>query len=433
MSTWTHEQPPVHTETPAPLPNHAQARPQLPSAPNFAFPHPQANVPQPTYEQPTYAQQQPQPQAQAQPQAQPHPHPQPVAHPALPWPSALPQQAHPMPPMQQQHVVTGGGATYPGHAPANAQHHAPQHPQQHVHAPQQHQVMMPQHAMQQLAPGWSYPVPGHAQQPVAHRQHSSAPRPTGAHRSRLRWENIFPLLTIIALVVAGVLFYNSWPFNEAAQTRPTSATSKQDAGTGATKSTTPSTSAAMSSKDIAVKLTQVRRLIASGSYAQAGLIMNALQPMAGAHPQIRQMSAVLNRAERLNARVTRQLGRQVASGNWAAASATLTVIRRLRPLNAQERRIQARVTKQLAAARANRQITHGSASGSGSGSASTSGSGSNMPNPQTFQPPTGNSSMPPPMPGSGNTGARPTPPPGVAAPQGGGQSVNGNMGAHAGM
>lgn len=198
-------------------------------------------------------------------------------------------------------------------------------------------VAIPQ---QPMHPAYGYSpaqaAPDHHQTPIATARIVAA-APT-RYTTRLRWENIFPLLTLITLIVAGLLFIGSINSEDGSSRSDTR--SRSTAQQRATSS--------MSAGDIAAKLSQVDELIDQGHYSEAGTILQAMSSMKDTYPEIAEATIRLNRIEAQDARLTRELGELVGAGKWRAARRTLRQIAALHPLSASQQQLLSRANVEIA-------------------------------------------------------------------------------------
>ncbi len=259
------------------------------------------------------------------------------------WPPQTPSNfSPPGAPLPGNHLHEGGqyAGIYAGQPMVSGGGPAPAHQQQvypgnHLHA--QHPGLVYPQTFHPVGAAAAQPQFHQVQQPLAVADVSGNAR----YRTRLRWENIFPLFTVIALVVAGILFVrSSEPTGES--TGPSRDARSISSPAGDTK---------MSAGDVTAKLAQVDTLISKGQYSEAGMILQAMAGMSGTYPEIAAAQARLDRTEAQDARLTRKLGEYVGKGQWRAARRTIRQIAALHPLTASQQQILDRANKEIAQAR----------------------------------------------------------------------------------
>lgn len=309
--------------------------------------------------------------------------------------SQQPAPAYP----QHQHA---SGAPMPGYPQSTV------YGQPYAGAPQPHGGL-PQHSLMHQGVSHHLPVMPHQVAPSPTAVAAVHPTPEPRYRVRLRWENILPLLTTVALIVAGTLFISAKPFSEGSP--PASSTSSAPRQRASSPASSTST---MSGSEVAAKLQRVQSLINAGQYAEAGMILQAMSELKQQYPMISQLTLKLNANESLNTRLQRQLGRNVATGNWRSVRATLRQIASLHPLSADQQRLMAQSQTEIA-----KRSAKGASSDQPPTSHNVSGGGSaphharRRMNPM---PDTSSGSDSPPPTSSSAAGAPPNPPP--AAGQG---------------
>ena len=296
-------------------------------------------------------------------------------------------------------------------------------------APTQPQLAGPQHRQSPAAPALSSTVPA-ASALVSQRPHAAAAvaaavAPLG-YKTRLRWENIFPLLTLIALATAIVLFASNWRAimgreqTTAAKTAQTGTTATTAAGGGviapapaATGSGTAATNGKLTPTMLTSRMAEARTLMAAGRYDEADLIVHPLATQAPKDAAVAALRARLTLLEKRNAHLLNLLGQQSATGNWTGLLATVAAIQKLHPLLPAQIKLRDLATAKLGARRlpvtppATGSVGATTAGGGGSPH-STSTVTTPQPTP-TPAPATTGASTPPPGGSSGPTGPPPTP------------------------
>lgn len=254
-----------------------------------------------------------------------HAHAQPVAGGgAAPQPAWM-QAQHPgmlasmQPPAGDLHNISIPAFSFPP-----APHHVPGH----GHLQPAHV----QHALpHQLQHGYTPGMPSAMHAPHRPAMAVAAATQTARSRTRLRWENILPLLTIGFLVAAAALF-----IKDREEILGGSASSTRTPKTVSGGGSAPAGSSETSTADVESQLQRAASLMQQGHYTEAGLI---LTPLAGTSDSARTLADQLASAEQRNARLLHQLGRLQARGDWRGVVNTLDDIRALHPLSGSQRRM----------------------------------------------------------------------------------------------
>jgi hypothetical protein len=340
-------------------------------------------------------------------------------------------------------VASGGGSPLLGHGPDDGRIYPRIDLPGMAYAPQGNPFTRIQSGSTH-APGWQQTTTHgqHSVQPVSYPQIAPYPPTLAAHggaasrtapgtlagrtRTRLRWENILPLLTVIALAIAAGMFVvaDNPPGSEPQQELITRASTP-------TAVTEPS----MSDAEVEARLNRVDKLISAGSYTEAGVILQALKAAGSAHPQIPRAAARLNRNESRNAQLMADLESHLEAGAWRKVRNTLRALQQLHPLSAEQTALLRQANGKLRAGGSSASGTSQAADASGGSQRTTgrersaaSGAGaqsarhdSHIPAGMGGPPPDASSSRPPaqrPPTSSSPSGAPLQPPPGDAGTPG---------------
>jgi hypothetical protein len=273
----------------------------------------------------------------------------------------------------------------------------------------------------------------------------------GKDKVRLRWENILPAGTVICLLVAGILFWQS--SGELFGHQNAANTGAPPAGTMPPMGGQPHVRpAALTRSEVRGQIAQARGLMKAGRYAAASSVLDPLASYRRKFPQIRRISARLAAMEAKNNRLEAAVGRAQGRGDRYGVITALEQLRTLHPLSPAQSKLltQARTGEVMtakvttpAATKHHRHATGGGTAhhsgshrhGSGGGSGSSTGSGHVTPAPPGANTPTGSTGggaapigAPPSAPaGGGPTGAPPAPPSTTpnGGPPTGGPTANG--------